>query len=84
MIELKNVQPFVSLKSGNAAHIFGLKSKGKIDIGADADILLFDPNKTATLRNEDMKTKCGWTPFAGMTVSGVPKYVITQGEVIKL
>lgn len=69
----------VELTSYNAAHIFGLPSKGDIAPGYDADIVLIDPVKVATIRNEDMATKCGWTPFHEMFFRGTPTMVISRG-----
>ncbi len=58
------------LTSFNPAKIAGLKNKGEIKIGNDADLTLVDLNKTFTIRNKDLRTKCGWTPFDGWKVRG--------------
>lgn len=75
---------FIELTSTNAAKIFGFEDKGEIDIGSDADIVLFDPNEPSIITNAQMKTKCGWTPFHGINVKGVIKYVISQGTLLKI
>lgn len=69
----------VELTSYNAAHIFGLPSKGNIAPGYDADIVLIDPVKVSTIRDKDMATKCGWTPFHGMFFKGTPMMVVSRG-----
>ena len=69
----------VELTSRNAARIFGLKRKGRIGPGYDADIVLVSPDTVTTIRDEDMATKCGWTPFRGMFVRGTPEAVVAAG-----
>jgi len=75
------MERLVSLTSSNAAKIFRLASKGKIEKGCDADLVLIDPNQKVVIRNQDMATKCGWTPYDGMTIRGVPKIIISGGIV---
>lgn len=76
------LESLVNLTSANVAKIFGLSSKGKIEPSYDADLVLIDPNQTITIRNKDMASKCGWTPYDGMTVKGVPKITIIGGKIM--
>ncbi len=78
-----SMERFIRLTSQNAAEIFGLKHKGKLEVGYDADIVLIDPNKEIQFRHQDMKTKCGWTPFIAMRAKGAPKVVISRGKIVK-
>ncbi|HEY6958220.1 MAG TPA: dihydroorotase family protein [Candidatus Limnocylindria bacterium] len=65
------------------AKIFGLyPRKGAIKVGADADIVLVDPKKRHTIADADVLSKCGWTPYAGMQVQGVPAYTFLRGTAI--
>jgi dihydroorotase len=65
------------------AKLFGLyPRKGAIRIGADADIVLVDPKAKRTLRDEDVLSKCGWTPYAGREVQGIPRFTFLRGEAI--
>lgn len=65
------------------AKLFGLyPRKGAIRVGADADIVLVDPKRKWTIRDEDVLSKCGWTPYAGRAVQGVPVYTFLRGEPI--
>ncbi len=77
-----NIERLVSLTSSNAAKIFGLESKGKIEKGYDADITLIDPKRKLILHNSAMKTKCGWTPYERMIVEGAPVTTIINGTVV--
>jgi dihydroorotase len=65
------------------AKLFGLyPRKGAIRVGADADIVLVDPAKRRTIRDEDVLSKCGWTPYAGRDIQGLPLYTFLRGEPI--
>ncbi|MGH2450326.1 MAG: dihydroorotase [Candidatus Limnocylindria bacterium] len=65
------------------AKLFGLyPRKGAIRVGGDADIVLVDPAKRRTISDDDVLSKCGWTPYAGKQVTGVPVYTILRGKVI--
>lgn len=64
----------------NPIQIFGLKSKGALEVGKDADIVIVDPNQEYVLTNEQMLSKCGWTPFAGMKMQGKIQQVFLRGS----
>ncbi|HLZ62694.1 MAG TPA: dihydroorotase family protein [Ktedonosporobacter sp.] len=61
------------------AQIFGLESKGALEIGKDADIVLVEPKQEYELTDEQMLSKCGWTPFAGRVVKGKIEQVFVRG-----
>lgn len=52
------------------ARVWDILNKGRIAVGADADLVLVDLNKSATVRNEEQLTKCGWSPWHGETLTG--------------
>jgi dihydroorotase len=65
------------------AKLFGLyPRKGAIRVGADADIVLVDPAERRTIRDEDVLSKCGWTPYAGRDIQGLARYTFLRGEAI--
>ena len=74
---------FVRQMSTNPAQIFGLyPRKGSIRIGGDADLVIFDPEATWTVRDEDMLHRQKWTPFAGRRVTGRVLGTMRRGELI--
>jgi dihydroorotase len=65
------------------AKLFGLyPKKGTLKVGSDADVVLVDPAKKHTLTDADVLSKCGWTPYAGVTVTGVPRFTFLRGSAI--
>ena len=77
------IEQVVALCSTNPAKLIGLyPRKGVIAPGADADLVVLDMDRTATISAADGYSKCGWTPFEGREVRGVPVMTIRRGEVI--
>jgi dihydroorotase len=72
----------VDLTSAGAARIFGLAAKGRIALGYDADLTLVDLGGRREITDAWMATKSGWTPFAGMTVTGWPVGTIVRGNIV--
>jgi dihydroorotase len=70
-----------SVFSEKAAGLYGL-NRGKIAKGYEADLVIFDNEASFTVRNEDLKSKCGWTPYEGETLRGVIKTVYINGNKI--
>jgi dihydropyrimidinase len=74
---------FVGITSTNSAKIFGLwPRKGQIAVGADADLVLIDPNRTMTLAQDIMQSRSDYDPFTGIEVTGWPETTIARGEII--
>ncbi|WP_428393964.1 dihydropyrimidinase [Lichenicoccus sp.] len=74
---------FVRLTATNAAKLFGLyPRKGSIAIGADADLVLWDPTRQVTITQALMQHAIDYTPYEGMQVTGWPVSVLRRGEVV--
>jgi dihydropyrimidinase len=74
---------FVELTSTSPAKIFGLfPRKGTIAPGSDADIVIFDPEKTMRLSVETLHMNVDYNPYEGREVAGVTDTVISRGKVI--
>jgi dihydropyrimidinase len=74
---------FVELTSTSPAKIFGLfPKKGTIAPGSDADIVVFDPEKTVTLSAKTLHMNVDYNPYEGREVTGATDTVISRGRVI--
>ena len=74
---------FVELTSTSPAKIFGLfPRKGTVAPGSDADLVIFDPEKKATLRAKTLHMNVDYNPYEGREVTGVTETVLSRGRVI--
>jgi len=76
------LERFVDLTSAGAARIFGIASKGRISLGFDADFTIVDLKKKRKIENSWIASRCGWTPFDGMTTTGWPVATIIRGKTV--
>ncbi len=76
------LEDFVRLTSANPARLYGIKNKGFLQEGLDADITLIDMNKKWTITDDWMESKCGWTPYHNMNVQGKATHTIIHGNVV--
>ena len=67
--------------SENASDIYGLNT-GKIRRGYAADLVVFDHEQELTVRNEDQKSKCGWSPYDGTSLKGKIEHVFVNGTLL--
>ena len=65
----------------NPVEIFGIKNKGYIKEDFDADFTIVDLNKEIEIKNENIESKCGWSPFDGFKFKGTPVYTIIGGHI---
>ena len=66
----------------NPACILRLPTKGRLSIGADGDMVIFDPDEAWTVDPEQFASKGRNTPFGGRTLKGKVKYTIVGGQVV--
>jgi dihydropyrimidinase len=76
------VERMVDVLSTTPARLFGLRSKGAVAVGLDADLVLFDPTAERTIRQADLHHTSDFTPFEGMAVRGAVRTVLLRGEAI--
>ncbi len=76
------LQQLINLMCENPCKIFGIKNKGFIKEGYDADLTIADMNKEVIIKNEMIASKCGWTPFNNYKVKGFPVGTIVNGNLV--
>ena len=76
------LQQLINLMCENPCKIFGIKNKGFIKEGFDADLTIADMNKEVIIKNEMIASKCGWTPFNNYKVKGFPVGTIVNGNLV--
>lgn len=64
------------------ARLFGLAGKGEIAVGMDADLVLFDLEKRATITDEEVLSKIGYSPYTGQEYVGLPVRTIVGGNTV--
>jgi len=75
------LEQLVKFLCENPAKIFGIKNKGFIKKDFNADFTIVDLNKVIEIKNENIQSKCGWSPFNGYKFKGLPVAAIVNGEI---
>lgn len=77
---LLDLPTLVRMTSENPARIYGIRGKGRIASGFDADLTLVDAKARWTVEQEWLESKCGWSPFTGRSLVGRPVHVVLAGR----
>ncbi len=77
-----SVERMVDLLATTPARRFGLERKGAIAPGRDADLVLFDPTVTRTIRQADLHHTSDFTPYEGLTVPGAVRTTWVRGRAV--
>jgi dihydroorotase len=75
-----SLERFVDLTSHGPNRLFGMAGKGRIAVGYDADFTVVDLNRRQVIRNDWIASRCGWTPYDGVEVTGWPVGTIVRGH----
>jgi len=78
---LLSVERWIEVCCAAPARIFGLAGrKGSLQVGADADIVVFDPEREVTLSRDLLHEHCDYTPYEGMKLKGYPALTLLRGR----
>ena len=72
----------VELVSAGPARVFDIVGKGRIECGYDADFSVVDLSANRTIEDAWIASRVGWTPFAGLTVTGWPVFTVIRGNIV--
>jgi dihydroorotase len=75
-----SLQRFVDLTSHGPQRLFGIRNKGRIAVGYDADLTIVDLKREQTISNSWIESRCGWTPYDGVKVRGWPVGTFVRGR----
>ena len=75
-----SLERMVDVLSTGTARMFGLKEKGEIAVGKDADIVVFDPDQKFTITQPKLHMNIDYTPYEGMEMTGMPHIVYSRGR----
>ena len=70
----------VDLTSHGPARIFSIAGKGRVAVGYDADLTIVDLKRRETITNGWIASRCGWTPYDGVEVTGWPVGTVVRGR----
>ncbi|MFK4785315.1 dihydroorotase [Fusobacterium sp. MFO224] len=76
------IEKLIQLMSENPSKIFGLKSKGNLKVGYDADIILVDLNIDEKISDKNIISKCNWTPYKSFNKGGKVMMTIVRGNIV--
>jgi dihydroorotase len=76
------LERFVDMTSAGPKRLFGIARKGRIAAGYDADFTIVDLKRRETITNAWIASKCGWTPYDGVAVTGWPVGTLVRGNVV--
>ena len=75
------LEQFINFVCENPVKIFGIKEKGFVKKGFDADFTIVNMNKKILIKNEQIESKCKWSPFDGYEFKGMPVATIISGQI---
>lgn len=79
---LISLERVVESTSTLPAELFKLAEKGRIEVGADADLVLVDLAAESVISDDEVLSRNGWTPYAGVRVRGVPRRTVLRGKTV--
>ena len=77
-----SIERMVDVLATTPARLFGLGHKGAVEVGRDADLVLFDPTARRTIHATDLHHTSDYTPYEGLEVSGAVRSVFVRGRAV--
>ena len=77
-----SISDVVKWMCAGPAKVYGIQNKGSLIEGFDGDLTLVDLENHRIIQDSDTWTRVGWTPYAGMELTGWPMYTIVDGNIV--
>ena len=74
-----SVSDVVKWMCAGPARVYGMQNKGSLIEGYDGDLTMVDLETRRTITDADVWTRVGWTPYAGMELTGLPMWTVVDG-----
>ena len=76
-----SLETVVAMACETPAALYGIRGKGRLEIGMDADLALWDLARSERFVRTMVQSKCGWSPYEGATLAASPEMVFVGGKV---
>ncbi len=75
------LETVVHMACERPASLYGIANKGRLEVGMDADLALWDLGRTIVFDRSMVQSRCGWSPYEGETLAAAPELVLVGGKV---
>lgn len=75
-----SLEQIVQMGCERPAELYGIRNKGHIEVGFDADLVLLNAGQEFKVQPSWLQSKCGWSPYEGWTLVGQPQQVWVRGQ----
>lgn len=76
-----SLETVVRMACERPAELYGVTGKGRLEVGMDADLALWDLARTVVFERGMVQSKCGWSPYEGEMLAAAPEMVVVGGVV---
>lgn len=76
-----SLETVVRMTCARPAELYGIAGKGRLAVGMDADLALWNLDRTVVFERGMVQSKCGWSPYEGETLVAAPEMVVVGGRV---
>jgi len=76
-----SLETVVKMACERPASLYAIEGKGRLEVGMDADLALWDLGRTVVFERRMVQSKCGWSPYEGETLAAAPEMVVVGGKV---
>ena len=76
-----SLEKIVRMACETPAALYGIRGKGRLEVGMDADLVLWDLDRSEEFTRSGVQSKCGWSPYEGETLAAAPEFVVVNGRV---